>query len=116
MYAKMKKYFYLSSLLFVVACGTTKMIAPSQTDVDRGKDNFPGLSLIQLTDGQQVYLQNCNKCHPYKKVGSRTAIEWREIVPEMTTKANRKLGDVIDATHEEALLRYVSVMCSAPKQ
>lgn len=111
----MKKYFFLCSLVFVVACGTTKMITPSQTDVDRGKDNFAGLTLLQLTDGQQVYLQNCNKCHPYKKPGSESAMEWKRIVPEMTAKVNHKLGDVIDADKEESLLRYLSVMCTAPK-
>jgi cytochrome c5 len=111
----MKKYFYLLSLLFVVACGTTKMVAPSQTDVDRGKDNFPGLSLAQLTEGQQLYTQYCNKCHPYKKPGSRTAMEWKHEIPEMSAKANHKFGDVINASQEEAILRYVSVMSSAQK-
>jgi cytochrome c5 len=112
----MKKYFFLSSLVFVVACSATKMVAPTQSDVNRGLDNYPGLTLGQLTEGQQIYMATCNKCHPYKKPGSRTAVEWQRIIPEMTTKANRKLGNQIDATREASLLRYVSVMSTAGKK
>lgn len=103
----------LTNLLFVAACSGTKLIAPSQTDVDRGKDNFPGLSLEQMQLGQQVYAANCNACHPYKKVTSYSATEWARIVPEMAGKANRKLGpNTINASQEQALLRYVAVMAS----
>lgn len=112
----MKKYFYLLSLLFVMACGTTKMITPSEADVKRGVDNFPGLTLAQLNEGQQIYQMNCNKCHPYKKPGKYSAMEWSEIIPNMTRKANRKHGNTIDGSKEEALLRYVSVMCMAPSR
>ncbi len=111
----MKKYFFLLSLVFVVACGSSKMIIPSQTDVDRGKDNFPGLTLTELTDGQKVFTESCNACHPYKKPGKYSGAEWKEIIPRMTSKANHKLPTAIDAAHEQALLRYVSVMATAPK-
>ena len=111
----MRKYIFLSSLLFMVACGATKMLPPTQADVERGKDNFPGLTLEQLTAGQQIFMTSCNACHPYKNPSKRTAEEWKHIIPEMTTKANRKLGNTIDADKETALLRYVSVMCNAPK-
>ena len=109
----MKKYFYLSTLVFFVACSATKLLPPSQTDVNRGADNFSGLTLTQLTDGEQVYQQNCNKCHPFKKPSSRTALEWKEIIPDMTEKTNRKFGKLIDTDKQESLLRYVSIMCSA---
>jgi cytochrome c5 len=111
----MKKHFYILSLVFVAACSAAKMIPPVQADADRGKSTFADLTLAQLTEGQQVYMTSCNKCHPYKKPGSRTAEDWKEVIPEMTVKANHKLGNVIDAAHEEALLRYVTVMAKPAK-
>jgi hypothetical protein len=112
----MKRYFILSTLVFFLACGTTKIVQPMDADVQRGADNFPTLSLAQLNQGLQVYQTNCSKCHPYKKPASRTAMEWKQIVPRMVDKANSKHGAGIDAAGEEALLRYVSVMSSAPKR
>lgn len=42
-------------------------------------------------------------------------MEWQTVIPEMTVKANHKFGNIIDANQQEALLRYVTVMASAPK-
>ena len=40
------------------------------------------------------------------------AKEWKEIVPEMTVKANKK-GAEIDAAEQELILRYVITMRNA---
>ena len=111
----MKKYFFLLSVVFIAACSTTKILAPVQADADRGKSTYADLTLAQLSDGHQIYMASCNKCHPYKAPGSRTVENWKHTIPEMTVKANHKLGNTIDAAHEEALLRYVSVMAKPAK-
>lgn len=111
----MRKYFFLSSLVFIVACSGTKMLAPTDADVQRGVDNFPGLTLEDLNQGQQVFQANCNKCHPYKKPGGHSAAEWKEIVPRMVQKANRKTPDSVTPAMEASLLRYVAVMSTAKK-
>ncbi len=110
-----KSLFLITTLVFVVACGSTKFITPTASDVHRGKNSYSTLTLQQLTDGQQIYQAYCSKCHPYKKPTSRSAVEWQTVIPEMTVKANHKFGDVIDANQQEALLRYVTVMATAPK-
>ena len=110
-----KSLFLITTLVFVVACGSTKFITPSETDVRRGKNSYSTLTLQQLTEGQQIYQTYCSKCHPYKKPMSRSAMEWQTVIPEMTVKTNHKFGNVIDAGKQEALLRYVTVMATASK-
>jgi cytochrome c5 len=106
----MKKYLFLSSLLFLVACGTTKLAAPAQADADRGTAKFAGLTLAQLTEGKSVYDMNCGACHKAPKPKSQTEAAWRQIVPEMCVKSKRKTGNAITAEQEENLLRYLIVM------
>jgi cytochrome c5 len=108
----MRRYFLLSSLIFVVACGATKVMAPVQADADRGAAKFPDLSLAQLTEGKAVYDQNCGACHKAPKPRSQSEGAWRQIVPKMVAKSNRKMGNTIDATKEESLLRFLIVMGS----
>ncbi len=106
----MKKYFYLSTLLFLVACGTTKLAAPAQADADRGTAKFADITLAQLTEGKAVYDLNCGACHKAPKPKSQSEAGWRHIVPEMCVKAKRKTGNSISPEQEESLLRFLIVM------
>jgi cytochrome c5 len=106
----MKKYFYLSTLLFLVACGTTKLAAPAQADADRGTTKFADITLAQLTEGKAVYDLNCGACHKAPKPKSQSEAGWRHIVPEMCVKAKRKTGNSISPEQEESLLRFLIVM------
>ena len=106
----MKKYFYLSTLLFLVACGTTKLAAPAQADADRGTAKFADVTLAQLTEGKAVYDLNCGACHKAPKPKSQSEAGWRHIVPEMCVKAKRKTGNSISPEQEESLLRFLIVM------
>jgi len=59
----MKKTFYLLALIVIGACSASKIVVPSQTDADRGKETFPDLTMAQLLDGKTLYMENCGKCH-----------------------------------------------------
>ncbi|MBK9450920.1 MAG: hypothetical protein IPN95_16220 [Bacteroidetes bacterium] len=106
----MKKYFFISTLLFAVACGTTKIAAPIQADADRGTAKFADVTLAQLTEGKAVYDLNCGACHKAPKPKSRSEEAWKHIVPEMCVKAKRKTGNTITAEQENNLLRFLVVM------
>ncbi len=106
----------------LVACGTAKNSSgakvesmPSQADVERVKDKFPGYTLTDLNDGKKLFEANCALCHGLKKPASRTEEEWKTIVPRMVKKVNAKNGNTLDASGEEKILRYVITMGSAPK-
>ncbi len=106
----------------LVACGTAKNSGgakvesmPSQADVERVKDKFPGYTLTDLNEGKKLFEANCALCHGLKKPASRTEEEWKTIVPRMVKKVNAKNGNTLDASGEEKILRYVVTMGSAPK-
>lgn len=83
---------------------------PTQADVDRVQDKFPGYTLSQLNDGKLLYEMNCALCHDLMNPASEPENEWRRIVPDMVIKANRKNGNTLDAEGEELILRYVITM------
>jgi len=83
---------------------------PSQADVDRVQDKFPGYTLSQLNDGKLLYEMNCALCHDLMEPTSEPEDEWRRIVPDMVVKANWKNGNTLDAEGEELILRYVITM------
>lgn len=84
--------------------------SPSQADVDRVKDKFPGYTLSQLNEGKVLYENNCALCHDLVEPIHESEEGWRRIVPEMVVKANKKNGNTLDPSGEEKILRYVITM------
>lgn len=113
----MKKTLIIASVAFLVgACGAN-LVQPIQADVERGSDQFEGLTLNNLKEGKRLYEENCGLCHGKKKLDARTEEEWRDIVPRMTKKANGKRGEkVFTEEKEQILLEYILVMKDAPKR
>jgi len=106
-----KAYLIIIGTIMLVACGTTKLIQPTQADAERGGQKFSNLSLEQLIQGKTLYEQNCSLCHGLKKPGSRNEDQWNKIVPDMSAKVNRKKGEgTLDNEKQEVLLRYLVTM------
>jgi cytochrome c5 len=112
----MKKILFILFVCLFVACGTVKLAAPQQSDVDRVSTKYPGYTLTELNDGKALFQQTCNRCHKLKNPTSRDETKWNEIVPKMINKLNKKEGKtVIDQTQQESILKYLVTMSSAPK-
>lgn len=105
----MKKLIIPALLLGLAACGTSKVATLSQTDVDRGAQKFPGLTLSDLNQGKTDFETYCVKCHALKKPQTRTEEQWKEIVPRMA----KKNGSGIDAKVEHSILVYMVTMSKA---
>lgn len=100
-----------AALIGIVACGKSKLLAPTQADVDAGKMNYPDLTLSQLELGRATFQANCNLCHELFKPSQFSEEKWIEVVPGMVEAVNNKYGSTeIDSKEEEALLRYVLTM------
>ncbi len=113
----MRIFFFTIALVAVItSCSTTKNIAVSQTDADRGAIKFPGYSLAQLNQGRLIYEENCFSCHALHKPNSQSEEQWNVIVPKMVKKVNKKAGsEVLTSDKKELILRYLVTMSTAPK-
>jgi len=89
----------------------------TQADVNRGALKFPGLTLQDLTNGEKLYLNNCNSCHGFKHPTSRPENKWIKTVPLMVKKINKKYGtEKIDSLQQQLLLKYIITMSSEQKK
>lgn len=113
----MKKIILISLALYAIGCSTSKktVSVPLQADVDRVQEKFPGYSLAELNEGKLLYENHCGTCHGLKPLNSQTEQGWRDIVPPMVRKANKKEGNVLDARGEDLILKYVIAMGPARK-
>jgi cytochrome c2 len=109
----MKKYLLIIGVILLAACKSTKLLTPSQSDVDRVSSRYPGYTLAELNHGKAIFTQYCGQCHKLKKPESRTEEQWKTIVPRMVAKVNKKEKDAIDADEEEVLLKYLVTMSTA---
>jgi hypothetical protein len=110
----MKRNIILFAMLVgIVACSKSKLIAPTQADVDAAKMYYPDMTLAQLELGRATYQSNCNLCHELFKPSQFSEDKWVEVVPGMVEAVNNKYGSTeIDNKEQEALLRYVLTMRS----
>jgi cytochrome c5 len=128
----MKKTFViLSAVLIFTACASRKnkqAVAPSPTPapamastpeetekahMDKVLATFPNYTAAEFNDGKMLYEKNCGSCHMLKDPRSESEPAWREIVPDMVNKANRK-GSAIDASQQDLILKYVVSLSNNP--
>lgn len=107
------KIILLSLTVFFAACGSTKLLIPSQVDADRAAQKNSAITLASINEGKVLFEQNCNKCHGYKNPNSRSEEKWAKIIPRMVAKVNKKMKkEEIDAKEQELILNYVVTMSS----
>jgi mono/diheme cytochrome c family protein len=106
----MKKSSIVILLVVFTAC-SVKLIPPAQSDVDRVSNQYPGYTLADLNQGKALFETTCNRCHGLKNPTSRGEDKWKEIVPEMVRKLNKKKGTVVvDEQQQELIVRYLVTM------
>ncbi len=102
------------AFVFLSACSVLMM--PSEADMSWASNKFPGITLDQLKQGETIFEQHCNLCHPYKKPNSRTEDQWKQIVPVMVARVNKKEGkEEIDPAAQQLLLEYLITMSTSKK-
>ena len=110
----MQKNTLLLFTILLTGCFSAKLITPSQNDVERVQVKFPNYTLSDLNHGKALFEQNCGKCHGLKNPASRSEEQWKQIVPRMSKKVNRKT-EILDAKAQEDILRYLITMSTATK-
>lgn len=112
----MKKHILPLSLCLLLAACSVKLMVPNQTDVDRVSDKFPNYTLANLSEGKTLYQNHCGSCHKLKKPSDLTEEQWRDIVPKMARKVNKKENNVLDERKQDLILKYLLTMRDAPKR
>jgi hypothetical protein len=109
----MKKIVFVIIVSFLAACASVKLMTPADSDVDRMKTKYPGLSLDELNSGKTLYEQHCNACHGLKNPSSRSETQWKEVVPRMSKKVNKEKM-ILGEKEQDKIIRYLVTMGSAP--
>ncbi len=104
----MKKTFIILLLSGLTACATYKSINPTQTDVDRGKQKYPDLTLSELNLGKALFETKCGKCHSLERPFKVSVADVQKIMPKMAKKAG------LPKESSDLVLKYIITMRSAP--
>lgn len=105
-----KALVFLFATTFLVGCFSAKLLTPTQTDIDRVASKYPNYTLTELNQGKSLYEAKCGNCHGLKNPSSRTDVQWKEIVPRMSIKVNKKTPNSLDAESQEKILKYLITM------
>jgi len=105
----LKKYIIILSVAFLASC-SAKIIMPSQSDAERGRSKFPGLTVDDLNQGEKLFNTKCTQCHGPKRPKSWTEEQWRKIVPAMAEKATISGKKEITQADQDLVLKYVITM------
>lgn len=68
-----------------------KLYVPTQEYADKVSLKFPGSTIEELTNGKELFITKCKKCHDLPKPGKYTPDKWAKIMLKMKIKA--KLDD-----------------------
>lgn len=69
---------------------------------------WPGVTEAQLTEGRQLFVDHCNKCHGYPDVNAKEEGEWPHILDEMAEKAK------LDGGQKKKVLYFVLASRAQP--
>jgi len=98
----MKPWFLSLALpMALAACSANKSAAPAASNPTATTD-------ASLMQGRTLYETHCGTCHPLKKPSARTAEGWKQIVPPMVAKTNKKAGsEILGEAEKEQILKYL---------
>jgi hypothetical protein len=97
----MKKTSLIISVIFLIACGSPKLLSLNNKDVEKADKKFPGITLAELNEGKLIFETNCGRCHPLEKSLNKSEESLRKVVPSMARKSK------IDVKSEDLVLKYL---------
>jgi mono/diheme cytochrome c family protein len=91
------------ALAFLASC-VSAFPAPTVTDVDRARTDFPDVTLEDLEKGRELYLAKCGACHRLKAPSELAPSAWPHAVADMADEAH------LDDDERDAIVRYLVTM------
>lgn len=97
----------------IISACSPKLSNPTNDDLTIAKSKFGDVTLQELQEGKKLYQENCNLCHKLYKPQMFSEEKWRNIIPPMVRKVNKKVGqEVLKTQDENKILKYVLTMQS----
>lgn len=106
----MKNFALVLSFFMVVGCSASRKAASTKNKSEDNNASVNAEMLTRIEEGHKLYEMHCGKCHDLKAPSSRTESQWKEIVPIMVGKANKKV-DTIDETSQAKIMDYLLANC-----
>ena|ERR1051326_3188637 len=104
---KSKIVFILFSI--TLACCTTPLLIPNDTDVSRAQAKWGGTDLAALQKGHMLYMNKCGSCHYLHRPQKYSEEKWRQEMPEMSSRAK------LSSDEQELVLHYLLTMREAQR-
>lgn len=94
----MKKFRWLSLVtflsFFIVSCSKTDVVSNSDLYIPSSADVTATATLEELTQGRQLFIDNCNSCHQLYNPDSFGASDWRTILASMAPRTPMTSSEV----------------------
>jgi hypothetical protein len=93
------------------AAGCASLPQPTPEDVSRAQGNFPGTTLVSLSDARKTYVKTCSGCHALHLPTEFPPQKWPSLVNEMVTVQKVKLS-----TEQRQQIEEFVIVMSEPKR
>jgi len=87
---------------FIISCSKTDVISNSDLYIPSSSDVTATATLDELTQGRQLYIDNCNSCHQLYNPDNFDASEWRTILASMAPRTP------MTSSETQLVLKYVT--------
>ena len=91
------------------AAGCASLPQPTPADVTRAQGEFPGTTLVSLSDARKTFVTTCSGCHALHLPTEFPPQKWPELVNEMVTVQKVKLS----SQQRQQIEEFVVVMSEA---
>jgi hypothetical protein len=75
-----------------LGAGCASLPQPTSEDVSRAQGDFPGTTLVSLSDARKTYVRTCSGCHALHLPTEFPPQKWPSLVNEMVTVQKVKLS------------------------
>lgn len=80
---------------------------PTEQHAKQVQQQFPGITVQQLNQGMELYKTHCKGCHFVKNPIRYSEAVWKQQVPAMVNRINKKGKKFISPEQEALILNYV---------
>lgn len=102
----MKKFRWLGLVaflsFFIISCTKTDVVSNNDLYIPSSADVTATATLSELTQGRQLFIDNCNSCHQLYNPDSFSSSQWSSIIASMAPRTP------MTSSEAQLVLKYVT--------